>query len=283
MRDEYWAAHRVAFLDSDPMYTQSSIPDHSNPALNQDERFRADMMRRHDMFFSFGENIGQERCLIPAEMFEWIPTRQPVLNDYFAKDIIPVTHRRPVFTTVASWEPTEKGPVVNGVSYSGKSTEFLRFIDLPRRVRATLEIALSGNPPTARLLDKGWEVIPAHSISFDPWSYRDYLATSLGEWSVAKNAYAASHSGWFSCRTACYLSLGVPAVVQDTEFADDIPRGRGLLTFKSIEEAADGIEQVIKDPQLHATAAREIAVECFDSNRVLTQLLDRAMTSTKPA
>jgi len=281
MRDEYWAAHRVAFLDSDPMYTQSATPDHSNPALGQDERFRADMMRRHDSFFTFGENIGQENCLIPADMFDWIPTRQPVLNDYFAKDIIPVTRRRPVFTTVASWEPTERGPVVNGVSYSGKSTEFLRFIDLPRRVEATLEIALSGKPPITRLMDHGWNIIPAHSISVDPWSYRDYLATSLGEWSVSKNAYAASRSGWFSCRTACYLSLGVPAVVQNTAFADDIPTGRGLLAFDSIEEAADGVRQVLKDPQLHATAAREIALECFDSRRVLSDLVERAMNSKK--
>jgi hypothetical protein len=283
MRDEYLAAQRVAFIDSDPMYTQSSIPDYVAQTLDLEARGRVDMLRRHDAFFTFGENIGRETCLIPTAVFDWMPTRQPILSDYFAKYIAPVTLRRPVFTTVASWEPNEKGPVVNGVAYSGKSTEFLRFIDLPRHVQATLEIALSGLPPgpTARLEANGWNVIDAFAISSDPWNYREYLATSLGEWSVSKNAYSASRSGWFSCRTACYLALGVPAVVQNTGFADDIPTGRGLLAFDSIEEAADGIRQVLKDPQLHATAAREIAFECFDSKLVLSQLIDRAMTSPK--
>ena len=36
--------------------------------------------------------------------------------------------------------------------------------------------------------------------------------------SVVKNAYVASSSGWFLCRSACYLSSDVPVIVQHTGF-----------------------------------------------------------------
>jgi hypothetical protein len=277
--DEYLEARRVVFLDSDPMYTQASIPGYVLGTLDPAARARVDMLRQHDVFFTFAENIGGKDCRVPTEMFRWIPTRQPVVDRCFAESMVAVTDRRPVFTTVASWEPNEQGPVVNGVTYSGKSTEFLKFMELPRLVPATLEVALSGRPPRERLVQAGWNVIDAYGVSSDPWRYREYLATSLGEWSVAKNAYVLSRSGWFSCRTACYLALGVPAVVQNTAFASDIPVGRGLLTFDSMAAAIDGIQQVMQHPHGHATEAREICAEFFDSQRVLNQLIDAAMDS----
>ena len=40
--------------------------------------------------------------------------------------------------------------------------------------------------------------------------YRDYLRGSRGEWSVAKNAYVATRSGWFSTRSAAYLACRSP-------------------------------------------------------------------------
>src|SRR5262249_55465232 len=146
--------------------------------------------------------------------FRWIPTRPPVVLDRFAPAALPVGLRRRTLTTVASWEPAEKGPVVGGVAYHGKSVEWERFIDLPSRSVLPLEVAMSGPAPIGRLRTRGWHVRDALEVSSDPAAYRSYLAGSAGEWSVAKNAYVASRSGWFSCRTACYLALGVPAVVQ---------------------------------------------------------------------
>jgi glycosyltransferase involved in cell wall biosynthesis len=113
-------------------------------------------------------------------------------------------------------------------------------------------------------------------MSGDPWIHRHYLSRSLGEWSVAKNAYVAGRSGWFSCRTACYLALGVPAIVQDTGFGRAIPTGEGVLTFSTLEEATDAIERLASDPNRHARAAWEIAEEYFDSDKVLTRLIDEA-------
>lgn len=277
MRDEYFAAKRVAFIDSDPMYTQSSVPPYLDGSISDEARARVDMLRQHDVFFTFAENIGAPDCLIPTALFDWLPTRQPVVLECFEAARVPLANRRRVLTTVASWEPTESGPVVNGVTYRGKSTEFERFIDLPARSSVPFELALSGKIPTDRLQAHGWQVRDAYGISHDPWIYRDYLAQSLAEWSVAKNAYVASHSGWFSCRTACYLALGVPAVVQDTGFSSSLPSGEGVLTFTTLDEASAALDNLLSAPERHAQAAHTIAHDYFDARVVLQRLVEQAL------
>lgn len=278
MREEYFAAARVAFIDSDPMYTQASVPDYLAGTIDDAARERVKMLREHNVFFTFGENIGASDCRIPTELFNWIPTRQPVVLDCFAEVSVPLEIRRPVLTTVASWEPSEKGPVVNGVAYRGKSTEFERFIDLPERSALPIELAMSGRAPSDRLRAHGWQMTDGYAVSSDPWVYRDYLANSFGEWSVAKNAYVASRSGWFSCRTACYLALGVPAIVQDTGFGCAIPTGEGLLAFSTFEQAADATRQLASDPERHTKAALGVAREYFDARKVLGRLIEQALS-----
>ena len=280
MREEYFAANRTVFIDSDPMYTQASIPDYLSREIDEEARARVDMLREHDVFFTFGENLGSPDCLVPNELFDWQPTRQPIVLDCFGPHSVPVSERRRLLTTVASWEPTETGPTVNGVKYTGKSSEFRRFFELPSRSCLPLEIALSGDAPTEQLQERGWQIRPGYDISKDPWAYRDYLAQSLGEWSVAKNAYVQSRSGWFSCRTACYLALGVPAIVQQTGFAADIPTDAGVLAFETLDDAAGCIEELIAHPKKHAQHAEEIARECFDSRKVLSAMIEQAGTSS---
>jgi hypothetical protein len=270
LRDEHLTAARVAFIDTDPVYTQASLL--AEPAW---------WKNHHHVFFTFAENIGQSDCTIPGGPFNWIPTRQPVVLDHFKTATVPISLRRRRLTTVASWEPSEEGPTLNGTTYGGKSVEFERFIELPSRSALPLELALSGKAPTNRLRAYGWELKDAFSVSRDPRTYRDYLSRSFGEWSVAKNAYVASRSGWFSCRTACYLALGVPAVVQDTGFGNVIPTGCGVLTFRTTEEAVGDIEGLAKDPDGHSRAAREIAEEYFDSDKVLSRLLEQAFQTSR--
>jgi hypothetical protein len=277
MRDEYFAATRVAFLDSDPMYTQSSIPAYLAGTIDDAARARVDMLRAHDVHFTFGENIGAPDCEVPAELFSWIPTRQPIVLDRFEPSAVPVSARRRTLTTVASWEPAEKGPVVRGVRYGSKGMEFERFMALPARSAMPLELAMGGRAPTDRLRAHGWRLIDGYGVSQDPWVYRDYLARSFGEFSVAKNAYVASRSGWFSCRSACYLALGVPVVVQDTGFGSVIPAGEGVLAFTTLDEAAAAIDRLATDPDRHAKAARALAEEYFDSGKVLDRLIRRAL------
>ena len=282
MRDEYLTSARLAFIDSDPMYTQASVPAYLAGTAAEDERARVDMLRRHDVFFTFAENVGGPGCRVPPGVFDWIPTRQPIVLSCFEPHRVPVRSRRCVMTTVASWEPAEKGPVIGGVMYTGKSTEFLRFQELPSRSLLPLEVAMSGPAPYARLRAHGWNVINAWDVTSDPWLYRDYLGRSIAECSVAKNAYVAGGTGWFSCRSACYLGLAVPVVVQETGFGNAIPTGEGVLTFNTLDEAAAAIREVAADPDRHALAAAEIAREYFDSDRVLSRLLEQAMTASRP-
>ncbi len=277
MREEYFGARRVVFIDSDPMYTQASVPAYVDGTSDAQARARLEVIRRHQAFFSFGENIGRQDCRVPGELFAWQPTRQPVVLDRFAGHLVPVERRRRVFTTVASWEPAQDGPLVRGVQYRGKSVEFERFLDLPRHSQVPLELAMSGRAPKERLREHGWVMVDPGTVSGDAVSYRDYLAHSLGEWSVAKNAYVAGHTGWFSCRTACYLALGVPAVVQDTGFSRFLPTGEGLIAFGTLEEAAAGLAAVAAEPRKHAQAARALAQEYFDSDKVLGRLIEAAL------
>lgn len=278
MREEYFTATRVAFIDTDPMYTQASVPDYLTGTIDAQARARVDMLRRHHVFFTFAENIGAPDCRIPRGLFDWITTRQPVVLNRFEHASVPVASRRRVLTTVASWEPAEKCTVVDGITYYGKNLELERFISLPSRSPLPLELAISGRVPADRLRAHGWKLVDPYGVSCDPWVYRDYLAHSLGEWSVAKNAYVASRSGWFSCRTACYLALGVPAVVQDTGFGSAIPTEEGVLRFTTLEEAADAIDRIASEPERHAKAAREIAQEYFDSDKVLNRLIEEALS-----
>jgi hypothetical protein len=280
MRDEYYAARRLAFIDSDPMFTQGSVPAYAADRLGDDElsRRRVEMLLAHQVHFTFGENIEAPDCRIPRVLFNWLPTRQPIVNECFngAGIEIPLRARRRVLTTVMSWEQAERGPFLDGVRYVGKGKEFLRFIDLPARSPLPLEIAISGKAPRAELTARGWHLVEAPTVSGDPWSYRDYLARSFAEWSVAKNAYVESRSGWFSCRSACYLALGVPVVVQDTGFGVALPSGAGILKFSTLDEAQAAIATVGAEPERHALAAREIAHEYFDAAKVLTRLIDLA-------
>jgi hypothetical protein len=280
MRDEYFAASRVAFIDSDPMYTQSSVPAYLAGTIEQAARSRVEMLLRHDVFFTFAENIGRPDCLIPMGLFKWIPTRQPVVLDCFKNSVVPVESRRPLLTTVASWEPTEQGPVVDGIRYFGKSTELERFMSFPAMSSLPLELAISGKAPQERLSSNGWRMIDAYEVSYDPWVYRDYLAKSMAEWSIAKNAYVASRSGWFSCRSACYLALGVPVIVQSTGFEHTIPTGAGVLTFNDLEGAKTAVEHLRINPAGHAKAALAIAREYFDANQVLPLLIEQALSSS---
>jgi hypothetical protein len=282
MREEYFAAARTVFIDSDPMYTQESVPGYVAGTVDAATRSRVDALRRHDLFFTYAENIGAPDCRVPTALFHWLPTRQPIVLDRFTPYRVGVWQRRPVLTTVGSWEPATRvpGPVVDGVAYGGKGTEFRRFVDVPARSPVPVYAALNGHAPAHLLRRGGWHLENPNAVSDSPGAYRSYLATSLGEFSVAKHAYVASRSGWFSGRTACYLALGVPAVVQDTGFGRAIPSGAGVLSFTTVPEAHEAISSLVADPRAHAETALEIATTYFDAHVVLGQLIERAFAES---
>lgn len=279
---DYAGAACTILVDTDPMYTQALLEPDAGPGEDEEavlERERVvRMLEHHDAFFTFGLNVGGNDCRVPTGNFTWHPLVQPVALDCFEGQRRPQAARRRVYTTVASWEPHEALTRVGGVLYSGKSREFDRILDLPRRGPDPLELALSGIPPLDMLREHGWNVVDGSAVSSDPWRYQTYLADSLGELSVAKHAYVASRSGWFSDRSASYLALGVPVILQDTGFSRVLPTGEGLLPFRDADEAVAALEAVAGNPEKHASAARDIAQAHFRADRVMNELLEVAST-----
>lgn len=276
LRESYARIPVKVLIDSDPLYTQSSFPDYLAGTASDEEKRNIENMRRHDVFFSFGENVGQDFCTVPKGIVDWMPTRQPIVLDAWAG--APARPARDVFTTVLSWQPAQQGPLVGGVQYGGKNMEFEKMLDLPQKTSATLELALGGGRPPRELLEeKGWRLRDGFSMSQTPWVYRDYLWDSLAEFSTAKNAYVATQSGWFSCRTACYLASGRPAVVQDTGYSRFMDVGEGVLAFSDEAGALAGIEAVLADWDRHSKAAKAFAARYFDSAEVLSTLLADAL------
>jgi hypothetical protein len=178
-----------------------------------------------------------------------------------------------------SWKIDVTPPAVDGRVYGGKDVEFERIIDLPSRTSETLEVAISGAAPRARIVAAGWRVVDGHAASATLEGYRDYLAGSRGELSIAKNAYVALRTGWFSTRTAAYLACGKPAVVQDTGFPAHVPTGAGLHAFATAEEAVAGLAAIRDDYARACRSARELAETSFRAEDVCARMLADAGVS----
>lgn len=265
--EEYQSIKRLAYLDSDPIFTQIKLA-----------RGQADFRRLvdlHNVHFSFGERLTE---LVPATGHHWRPTRQPIVLSEWR----PAAPHRNTFTTVMSW--TSYNPVTyQGRTYGQKDIEFKLFLELPELVAPTiLELAINAGKtrrtPRDLLVHKGWRVVDPAKVCYDLDSYRNYIESSMAEWSVAKNGYVVGQAGWFSCRSACYLAAGRPVVVQDTGFAALLPVGEGIFAFRTVGEAAAAIKEVEANYERHAKAARAIAEEYFDSDKVLTRLIDEAVS-----
>jgi hypothetical protein len=271
LREEYMRCRTKVYLDTDPLYNQAGVVDYVRGTADDQTRWAVDYIRQHDHFLSFAENIGQPHCTLPTALFTWKPTRQPIVLDYWTQPTVPVRDR---FTTIMAWQPDGGEITVDGVVYGGKHAEFSKVMHLPQRTSQALELAIGGGlPPTALLREHGWHVVEGYPISADPWKYRAYIRASKAEFSVAKQAYVATQSGWFSCRSACYLAAGKPVVVQDTGFSTCIPTGKGILAFSTEEEALEAIERVNREYPLHAAAALGLAREYFAASQVLPAFL----------
>jgi hypothetical protein len=258
---EFELCSRRALVDTDPVFTQ--IGGHG----------MSESFSQYDALFTYGENVGRPGCSMPTGGARWLPTRQPL-----ALDLWPSTVGAPSapFTTVMNWS-AYGAREHEGRIYGQKDREFTPYFSLPNETGRLMEIALNA-PAEIReqLAAGGWWIADPGEVTRDPWTYQDYLRFSLAEFSVAKHAYVSTRCGWFSDRSAGYLAMGRPVVVQDTGFSDFLPCGSGLLTFGSWGEAAAAIERVGEDYENHCRAARAVAEEYFDARRVLTDLLEQS-------
>jgi hypothetical protein len=277
LRDEYRAIPVRILVDSDPMFTQ--IQSASQAAFTPGQTGMRELVNGHTHHFTFGENIGAADCRIPACGVTWRPTRQPICLGDWSVTPLPAA-RDAAYTTLMNW--TAGPPLLyEGETWGQKDVECCRFFGLPREIPevplAVVVSQTSGAPfPVAFARRNGWRVLDP-AVSAPDWpAYRAFIQQSRGEFSVAKETYVKGRTGWFSCRSACYLASGRPVITQDTGWSRYLPAGRGLLAFRDVDEAADALRRVEADQTGHARAARALAEEFFDSNRVLSDLLRQA-------
>jgi hypothetical protein len=269
LRDAYRGARVKAYVDTDPGYSQAKIAAVEEGRADEHVRFSVDLIRQHDVFFTLGEEIGRPGCPVPTGGLTWHPTRAPIALDDWP---VRATPEGP-FTTVMSWKIEPTPPSIDGRVYGGKDVEFERFMGLPSHTAETLEVAISGAAPRERITAAGWRVRDGHAVSATLDAYRDYLLASRGELSIAKNAYVALRTGWFSTRTAAYLACGKPAVVQDTGFPAHVPTGPGLHAFSSVDEARDGLAVVRADYARACRHARDTAEAYLRADDVCRRIL----------
>lgn len=125
-------------------------------------------------------------------------------------------------------------------------------------------------------MQNGWRFHSPDALSANHHAYRDYIAKSKGEFTVAKDQYVRLHTGWFSDRSACYLAAGRPVITQQTGFTEHYGNAGGLFAFHSLGEITEAVKMINADYAQHSRAARELACEVFEAEKVLSSLLERA-------
>ncbi len=257
------AIDRRAYLDLDPCFTQIWA---QQLDLGLDS---------YQFFFTVGQNVGRPEFTISTLGIEWEAILPPVVLDLWPARIDPTCER---LSTIGDWHGSQYAQF-EGELYAGKREEFMRFLELPKRARRPIELALcmfqDDYDDLGLLLRNDWVVRDPFLYAGDLESYREFIQFSRAEVSVAKAGYVRSRSGWFSDRTACYLASGKPAVVQSTGLESRLPTRMGLLTFETVDEACAALD-ALDDAYLdHCEAARQLAETYFDARIVLGSILDR--------
>jgi hypothetical protein len=266
--EEHSSTKRLIYLETDPVELEIELY-HRLPKTRE-------FLAPHIAFFTWGLNYHRPDCLVPMPSdFRFKPTRPPVVLDFWNRYR---DRSGPHFTTIGNWKQLRPEVRYKGEVYHwSKHLEFKRFIELPRRTKQTFELALSRQSLDERdrqfLETHGWRWRDALEFSTDIDAYREYIARSRGEFTVAKDQNVRLKSGWFSERSAQYLAVAKPVVTQETGFSNVLPTGAGLFGFSSLDEILVAIDLVNSDYARHGRAAADLAREYFSHDVVLPEIL----------
>jgi len=268
LREEHMVCKRRIYVESDPFASQAKV------ALGNEGMIKT--LAAHDTLFSFGENLGADDCDVPIKKFKWLATRQPVAMELW--DDLPAAGGS-CYNTVTTWHNKGKNIDYGGETwYWTKDREFEKVLSLPQqRPSVQFELAATVDDSVKALLrDNGWRQRDSIDISRDAGRYREYIAGSRGEFTVARDQYVRPKTGWFSDRSACYLAAGRPVITQETGFSKFLPAGKGLFGFSTMDDILRAIDCIESDYEGNCRAAREIAAEYFDAEKVVGSLMERA-------
>jgi hypothetical protein len=257
------AAQRRVFLDIDPGFGQMWR-----------ELGLSDIFLGHDDFVTIAENIGKRDCAVPTCGLHWITTPQPIVLEHWPAQPLANQNR---FTTIATWRGRFAPIEYQNKTYGQRVHEFRKFAPLPHATGERFTLALDIDPAEkkdlALLAEHGWSLVDPRIAAGDPWKYQQFIQSSKAEFMVAKNMYIETRGGWFSDRSICYLASGRPVVAQRTGWP--FPEGKGVVGFSTLEEAISGAKEITANYAAHAHAARQLAEDYFDSDKVLSRLLEK--------
>jgi hypothetical protein len=251
-------------------------PGHIHVSLDEWDELRTRMnIDDHHAFLSVGRKMHDADCEVPTLGLQWRTFTPFVYLPMW--EVGPAPGRNRPFTSVTHWTWGELWWRERVLSTS-KRAAYLRYLDLPRRAGLPFELAAQIAPHDRTgdrevLQSHGWSLVDPWEVAGSPATYQHYIAGSRAEILCPKPVFRELRTGWFSDRSACYLASGRPVLAEDTGFSDYLPTGEGLLPFRSLDEAVDGALEIDRDYDRHARAARELAEECFDSQKVLRHIL----------
>lgn len=262
------AAARV-YVDLDPAFTQIWAKVYGS-AMN---------FGGHNAFWSVGLSMGRG-ARVPDTGHDWKPVRPPVCRRYWSveaagKPAGPAAEAaRDRWTTITHWHGY---PAVEweGRSHGNKTEEFAALKEWPKKTGLRTRVITDLGPGEEResFEQVGWDFGEPGRVCSRWRDYRAFLAASRGEFSPAKSGYITARTGWFSDRSALYLSLRRPVLLQETGWSQWLPEGRGLVAFRSPEEAISRAQEIEANYELHAKAAEEIAEETLGDRKAIGQAL----------
>jgi hypothetical protein len=253
------------YLDLDPAFNQLW-----HAAQGIDRNFTG-----HTHHVTVGQAIGHAACTVPTCGVSWIPTLPPVVLAHWP---VATTIQHDGLTTVGNWRAY--GSIeYQGVFYGQKAHSLRPLIHLPHRTNEKFLMALAIHSAEvkdlAALSGNGWLLLDPGKVTSTPTAYQAFIGGSKAEFGIAKSGYALSKCGWFSDRSACYLASGRPVIAQETGFSEFLPTGAGLFAFQTAYDVLAAIDALNRNYAAHARAARAIAEQHFDSDKVLTRLLQQ--------
>jgi hypothetical protein len=274
---------RRVYLDLDPGYTQFW-----HAAGNPGPRLGG-----HDHYYTVGENIGAADCPIPAGGIDWRPIRQPVVLDRWP--VVPPadaatggsTGGSPAvcrFTTVASWrgaygraefngrDVRAQGPRVPPVRGPPRAGRAGGTRGVPVRGRAGHPPGRRGRPsppkrqrvggrrPAGRRAGPGR--VPALRAGVRGGVLRRPGRVRRDEQRVVQRPHRA------------VPGLRPAGAGPGHRVPRHLPVGEGLVAFGTPDEATAGAGRIAAEYAAHSRAARRLAEAYFDSDKVLSKLLD---------
>ena len=268
LRESRPRPRKTLVIDTDPVFTQIRMG--SDPSF-------LEYYRQFDAAATFGKLIGTPGCPLPTNGLNWIGTNQPVALSHWKVE--PCNSR--AFTTIGKWEHSADRHVeFAGRKYrSSKGVEWMKLKSLPSRVPWNMTLGMAGMPKevSSDFEAHGWKMVDPEQASMSCPTMQDFIRTSAGEFTVAKEIYTELPSGWFSDRASIFLASGRPVVTQDSGFDQWMPTGEGVFSFRTIEDAAHALNEIARDYERHSREARRIAEQCLDARKVLQSLLDATL------